>query len=172
MIALIDDIIKLSRLDENAFPGERQPIALYPLCAEILARLEEHASRKQVSLSLEGDEATVLGLPTVLHEMIYNLCDNAIKYNRPGGSVAVRIDRDEGRIIVSVIDNGIGMPKEELERIFERFYRIDKSHSRQIGGTGLGLSIVKHGAKMHGAKIEVASELGKGSTIKLIFPLA
>ena len=169
LMALIDDIIKLSRLDEEAVEPEREPVDLYELSREVLDSLGPVAARQKVTLTLTGGPAEVSGVYQLLSEMVYNLCDNAIKYNRPGGSVTVDVTRQESEIRLTVSDTGIGIPPEHQKRVFERFYRVDKSHSKEIGGTGLGLSIVKHGAQFHGARVELASQVETGTTVCLIF---
>ena len=169
LVALIDDILRLSQLDEAGIVLEMVDIDLYSVAASVLERLKDAACRQQITLSLEGEAATITGVPTIIDELIYNLCDNAIKYNVPSGSVTVTVGTVDGHPVISVADTGIGIGKEHQSRIFERFYRVDKSRSRAIGGTGLGLSIVKHAAARHGADIRVESEEGKGTTIKIIF---
>ena len=169
LIVLIDDIIKLSRLDEEAVGPEREPVDLYDLSAKVLEDLRPVAEKEGISLDLSGCHAVVPGVRQLLSEMIYNLCDNAIKYNRPGGSVYVDISKKQNEVCLAVTDTGIGIPPEHQKRVFERFYRVDKIHSKEIGGTGLGLSIVKHGAQYHGARIELESESGTGTQIRLIF---
>jgi two-component system phosphate regulon sensor histidine kinase PhoR len=121
-------------------------------------------------MNLEGEKAVIYGIPQLLQGIIYNLCDNAIKYNREGGSVTVSVKNEEHQVQLSVVDTGIGIPVEHQERIFERFYRVDKSHSKEIGGTGLGLSIVKHAARLHDASINVNSVVDGGTTIVVGFP--
>jgi two-component system phosphate regulon sensor histidine kinase PhoR len=169
LIVLVNDIIELSRLDGHETTAPAEPIALLSLSKEILSGLSLNAEKAQVETRAEGKDCVIFGQPKVVDEMIYNLCDNAIKYNRPGGQVVVSVEETEDGITLSVADTGIGIPKDELDRVFERFYRVDKSHSKEIGGTGLGLSIVKHGAKLHGAKIDIKSELGKGTTLTVLF---
>lgn len=171
MIALIEDIIRLSRLDDESFSEETVPLDLYDVAAAVLVQLENPAAEREIQLSLEGNPLYINGVPVIVEEMIYNLCDNAIKYNVQGGSVKITVGQKDQFAMVSVTDTGIGIAQADRERIFERFYRVDKSHSRQIGGTGLGLSIVKHGAAFHNAKIELDSQLSKGTTISLLFPL-
>ena len=171
LIALIDDIIKLSRLDENSDEPERADVDIYDLSAEVLDGLRPIAEKQGIKLTLAGNSTTVYGVYALLNEMIYNLCDNAIKYNNPGGSVNVEVAKKEnGEVWLSVKDTGIGIPQKHQKRVFERFYRVDKSHSKEIGGTGLGLSIVKHGAQHHGAEVTLESEPGQGTKITLIFP--
>ena len=169
MITLVDDIMRLSKLDEEKGFPEAELIDLFALAKDILSRLKSQADQRDISLSLSGEHVEINGVTPVIDEMIYNLVDNAIKYNRDGGSVRVRTGRKEGRPYLSVMDTGIGIPKEAQERVFERFYRVDKSHSKKIGGTGLGLSIVKHGAHLHGAEIELQSEPGEGTAITILF---
>jgi len=170
MILLVDDIMRLSRLDEDAVEPARETVDLYDLAQDVLDSLDPVAGQQQVTLRLEGEHAEVSGVYQLLHEMLYNLCDNAIKYNRPGGSVTVTVATGEEGPRVQVEDTGIGIPREHQKRVFERFYRVDKSHSKEIGGTGLGLSIVKHGAQFHGARVELESEPGEGTKVTLIFP--
>ena len=170
LIRLVEDILHLSRLDEGGGGLERQEIDLLDLARTVEDRLQSTAKQHQVELELTGDHAAVQGLPSVVEEMVYNLCDNAIKYNRPGGKASVRVEDGAGAVTVTVSDTGIGIPEEDRERVFERFYRVDKSHSKAIGGTGLGLSIVKHGAALHNAKVELDSAPGRGTTVRLVFP--
>ena len=169
LIDLIDDIIKLSRLDEDSSLFTREMVDLYPLAGQVLEQLRAAASRQNVTLSLTGRHAEIKGVPHLLSEMIYNLCDNAIKYNVPGGKVTVSIEKSGTQTVLRVSDTGIGIPYAHQNRVFERFYRVDKSHSKDVGGTGLGLSIVKHAAQYHGARVELKSEPGKGSTFSVIF---
>jgi two-component system phosphate regulon sensor histidine kinase PhoR len=169
LITLVNDIIKLSQLDENALLADREEIDLYMYADEVIHRLEHVAREKNVSLSLSGEHGSVVGIPSIISEMIYNLCDNAIKYNREGGSVFVSIDKKDGHPAITVRDTGIGIPKDHLDRVFERFYRVDKSHSKEIGGTGLGLSIVKHGAAVHNARVKLSSTVGEGTSVTVIF---
>ena len=170
LIRLVEDILHLSRLDEGGGGLERQEIDLLDLARTVEDRLQSTAKQHQVELELTGDHAAVQGLPSVVEEMVYNLCDNAIKYNRPGGEASVRVEDGADAVTVTVSDTGIGIPPEDRERVFERFYRVDKSHSKAIGGTGLGLSIVKHGAALHNAQVELDSAPGKGTTVRLRFP--
>ena len=170
LIRLVEDILHLSRLDEGGGGLERQEIDLLDLARTVEDRLQSTAKQHQVELELTGDHAAVQGLPSVVEEMVYNLCDNAIKYNRPGGKASVRVEDGADAVTVTVSDTGIGIPPEDRERVFERFYRVDKSHSKAIGGTGLGLSIVKHGAALHNAQVELDSAPGKGTTVRLRFP--
>lgn len=167
---LVEDIIDLSRLEEGGGDMTWEDIDLYTLCDDVLQSLEPVAKRQTVTLRLAGESLQVRGVYQVLREMIYNLCDNAIKYNRSGGSVTVTVARRAGRASVAVADTGIGIPYEDQSRVFERFYRVDKSHSRAIGGTGLGLSIVKHAAALHGAEIKLQSQPEDGTVITVLFP--
>lgn len=167
---LVEDIIDLSRLEEGGGDMTWEDIDLYTLCDDVLQSLEPVAKRQAVTLRLAGESLQVRGVYQVLREMIYNLCDNAIKYNRSGGSVTVTVARSAGRASVAVADTGIGIPYEDQSRVFERFYRVDKSHSRAIGGTGLGLSIVKHAAALHGAEIKLQSQPEDGTVIMVLFP--
>lgn len=167
---LVEDIIDLSRLEEGGGDMTWEDTDLYTLCDDVLQSLEPVAKRQAVMLRLAGESLQVRGVYQVLREMIYNLCDNAIKYNRSGGSVTVTVARSAGRASVTVADTGIGIPYEDQSRVFERFYRVDKSHSRAIGGTGLGLSIVKHAAALHGAEIKLQSQPEDGTVITVFFP--
>ena len=171
LIALVEDIIHLSRLDEGTPNLQREEVDLLELARSVEQRIEPLAKKAGVTLTVAGAPFRVHGVRAVLDEMVYNLCDNAVKYNRPGGTVAVSVSPSPGGKggEVTVSDTGIGIPAQDQERVFERFYRVDKSHSRRIGGTGLGLSIVKHGAQYHNAKLSLDSEPGVGTTITLTF---
>lgn len=169
LIALIGDIINLSQLDEAEGRFEQEQVDLYHMAGDVLDSLRMVAHERHVALDLTGSSQSVIGVPHVLREMLYNLCDNAIKYNRDGGSVTVEVTQIQRHIHVTVKDTGIGIPTDEQQRIFERFYRVDKSRSRAMGGTGLGLSSVKHGAQLHHANIDLHSEPGKGTSITIIF---
>lgn len=170
LVELIDDTIKLSRLDEGATDMARESVDLYELSEKVLSLLDTKARRTGITLSLEGKACVINGIPQLLEGIIYNLVDNAIKYNRENGSVSVEIKENEKNVTLTVCDTGIGIPEEYRERVFERFYRVDKSHSKEVGGTGLGLSIVKHAAKLHQAHIELYSVVGGGTRIRVIFP--
>ena len=170
LIVLVNDIIRLSRLEDQDVPQEWMQVDLAALCRRTCTYLEDTALRQQVSLSVEGEAISVAGVPQILEEIVFNLCDNAIKYNRPGGTVTVTLSRREGRPLLEVRDTGIGIPESEQSRVFERFYRVDKSHSKELGGTGLGLSIVKHGAAFHRAEVELESREGTGTAVRLLFP--
>ena len=170
LITLVEDIIKLSKLDEESVELEKEDVDLFELTREIVSRLAPQASQKRVRMELTGEPVKYYGIRQILDEMIYNVCENAVKYNNDGGRVSIWVGNTLEGPKVSVSDTGIGIPKEHHERIFERFYRVDKSHSKERGGTGLGLSIVKHGALLHGAKVSVESEPGKGTRIEMQFP--
>lgn len=169
LIALVDDILKLSSLDEGGAQVKWEAVDLYTLAEDVQKSLRLPASQRNIALTLEGTHAVTFGAEHILKEMLYNLCDNAIKYNHENGAVVVSIGETEEDVTVSVADTGIGISPGQQERVFERFYRVDKSHSRRIGGTGLGLSIVKHGAQYHNAKLTLDSEPGVGTTITLTF---
>ena len=170
LITLIGDIIKLSRLDENQVPMERESVDLLETARDVVQQLASVARKNGVTLVTNGSHGVVNGVRQVLGEMVYNLCENAVKYNRPGGRVWVDVRQAADHVELCVKDTGIGIPAAEQGRIFERFYRVDKSHSKAVGGTGLGLSIVKHGAALHHAAIHVDSEPGEGTAITLTFP--
>ena len=169
MIALIDDIIKLSRLDEDSVEVEREEVDLYEMCQDIVERLGMSAEKRNVSVELYGESIRYYGVKQMLDEMIFNLCENAIKYNVPNGKVKIGIENVPEGIKVIIEDTGIGIPKDQQERVFERFYRVDKSHSKETGGTGLGLSIVKHAAIFHHAQIHMDSEVGVGTKMEVVF---
>ena len=173
MITLVNDIIKLSKLDEKSISLEKEALSLREITREAMEVISPLAEKKNVSLNLAGDSGLINGVRPVIYEMVYNLIDNAVKYNKDNGIVSIKIETisESHRVILTVHDNGIGIPEREKERIFERFYRIDKSRSRQLGGTGLGLSIVKHAARYHNASILVNSKEGEGSTFTVIFSL-
>ena len=169
LVTLIEDIIRLSQLDEGGeLPFE--PVNLKKLAEEASASLASAAAEKQVTIRVHGDDRQITTVRRLASEIIYNLCDNAVKYNREGGSVDVTIDGTAHGAVVTVQDTGIGIPPEHQSRVFERFYRVDKSHSRQSGGTGLGLSIVKHAVQYLGGRIELESQPGKGTTMRVHFP--
>ena len=170
LITLVEDIIKLSKLDEESVEIEKTEVDLFELCREIVSRLAPQAAGKKVRLAVTGEPVKYFGIRQILDEMIYNICENAIKYNVEGGYVDVWAGNTLEGPKVAVTDTGIGIPKEHQERIFERFYRVDKSHSKETGGTGLGLSIVKHGALLHGAHVTVSSTEGKGTRMEIKFP--
>ncbi len=170
LIDLISDIIKLSHLDEEPEDFVFEKTDLFELAKTTYKSLTAVAAKKQVKLDISGESSVIEGVPSLISEIIYNLSDNAIKYNRSGGRVEIKVENREDAAVLTVEDDGFGIPKEEQERIFERFYRVDKSRSKEVGGTGLGLSIVKHAALTHNAKIELASEMGKGSRFEIRFP--
>lgn len=178
MISLVNDIIKLSKLDEKSISLEKEPIELLGLSKEIAKILSASAKAKNIKLDVHGDSGKIMGVQPVIYEMIYNLIDNAIKYNVQNGTVEVTVKEEKpekghtfgNKTVISVSDTGIGIPKNEQDRVFERFYRIDKSRSKELGGTGLGLSIVKHAAKFHDAAINLYSKEGEGSTFTITFP--
>ena len=172
LITLIGDIIKLSRLDENQVPMERETVDMLEMARDVVQQLSSVARKSGVTLVANGSHGQVQGVRQVLGEMVYNLCENAVKYNRAGGRVWVDVQQVADRVVLQVKDTGIGIPAAEQGRIFERFYRVDKSHSKAVGGTGLGLSIVKHGAALHHATISVSSEPEQGTEITLTFPAA
>ncbi len=167
--SLVSDIIQLSRLDEKNSDMPFEAVDIYELAEDIVLHLKIAAEKKKIELLLEGEHVVVRGVRQVLYEMFYNIADNAIRYTDEGGKVLVFAGQNGKHPCYYVEDNGIGIPKNEQKRIFERFYRVDKSHSRQTGGTGLGLSIVKHGAILHKAKISLESEPGKGTKMELMF---
>lgn len=170
LIQLVEDIINLSRLDEgNGYLWKTAD--LYQIASEVTGSLEHFAGEKDVVLCLEGEHAQLRGVPELLRGIVYNLTDNAIKYNKPGGNVTVSVTRQDASVVLAVRDTGIGIPEEDRDRIFERFYRVDKSRSKEVGGTGLGLSIVKHAVLLHKASIDVASQPGAGTCVQVRFPL-
>ncbi len=171
LISLINDIIELSRLDEQTVPPEKESVDLFAIAEDVLDSLESAAKKKDVTLSLTGDHAVISGIPNYVDEIVYNLCDNAVKYNRQGGNVTVNVEDRGKTVVLSVKDTGIGIPDEYRERIFERFYRVDTARSNDIPGTGLGLSIVKHAAMLHGAHIALKSEPDVGTEITVEFPV-
>ena len=169
LVTLIGDIIRLSQLDEGeAMPTE--PVELLAVAREAAENLRSAAEAKHVTVDVTGQPATISGVRRLLYEIVFNLCDNAIKYNNEGGRVEVEVAREGGSAAVTVRDTGIGIPPEHQSRVFERFYRVDKSHSKASGGTGLGLSIVKHAVQYHHGTIQLKSEVGKGSEIRVTFP--
>ncbi len=172
LITLVQDIIYLSRLDESSAPFQKENIDLYKAAQETVKALSEKALSKKVSLTLDGESVKVTGVSSLLSEMLYNLTDNAICYNKPDGTVNISVASDGLNAVIKVKDTGIGIPAEHHQRIFERFYRVDKSHSRLTGGTGLGLSIVKHAVILHGGKISLESKENKGTEITVTLPIA
>lgn len=172
LIQMIQDIIRLSKLDERESPWEKEWVAMDSLAAEVAERLRPQAEQKQLSLLVETEPVCFYGVKQVLTELLYNLCDNAIRYNKPNGKVCLRVKKEGEELLLEVADTGIGIAREEQERIFERFYRVDSSRSAQSGGTGLGLSIVKHGTALHGGRISMESQPDKGTIMKIFLPLA
>ena len=171
MIRLVEDIIKLSHLDEGAEDMKRENVDIYSVASETVDNLIPVAEKSDVDITLEGTSAVINGIPQLISAIIFDLCDNAIKYNKKGGKVLVSVKSEDNKAVLTVSDNGIGISEEDSERIFERFYRVDKSHSKEIGGTGLGLSIVKHAARLHNATIDLQSKLNEGTIITVTFPL-
>lgn len=169
LITLVEDILKLSQLDERAVELRQEKVELFALAADVAARLEVQAKNAAVSVSVCGERAEINGVRRILDEMLFNLADNAVKYNRRGGMVQITTGTQAGHAFFEVKDNGIGIPEKDRERVFERFFRVDKSRSKQIGGTGLGLSIVKHGAKFHRAGVTLSSEENRGTTVRITF---
>ncbi|MCI5598929.1 MAG: ATP-binding protein [Ruminococcus sp.] len=169
LITLVNDIIKLSKLDDKSYEPEDKEVDIYEIAKNVEDTLSPIADNCGVQLTLYGEKTIVHGVPTLLSEIVYNLVDNAIKYNKPNGSVTITVAPVNGKATLIVEDTGIGISKEDQSRIFERFYRVDKSHSKEVGGTGLGLSIVKHGVEHHNGKMKVESELGKGTKITIKF---
>lgn len=170
MIRLVEDIIKLSHLDEGAGDMKREETDLLCIADNVVQSLKPEAEISGVTIELGGEKSVIQGIPQLLESIVYNLCDNAIKYNRRGGSVSVEVKNENEFAVLTVADTGIGIPAEHQQRIFERFYRVDKSHSKEIGGTGLGLSIVKHAARLHGAEIDLKSVVDAGTTVTMNFP--
>lgn len=170
MIELIQNIMELSRLDENKTLDEFEDVDLFKLAQSVTLRLKHKAQTKDVTLNVSGSSACVCGVQSILSEVLYNLVDNSIKYNKDNGKVDVKVQDGSEEVTVSVSDTGIGIGAADRERVFERFYRADKSHSKEIGGTGLGLSIVKHGVLFHKGRVELESEPGVGTTITFVLP--
>ncbi len=170
MIRLVEDIIRLSHLDEGAYDMEPEETDLFVIAEDTVRSLRAEAENAQVTLALDGEPAVMDGIPRLLQSIVFNLCDNAIKYNRAYGSVSVTVRNEGDGVLLSVADTGIGIPPEHQERVFERFYRVDKSRSKELGGTGLGLSIVKHAAKIHQARIDLQSVENGGTTVTVKFP--
>lgn len=169
LLTLINDIINLSELDDEDLELEFEQVDLYNVAQSCLDMIEIQANKQNISLKLEGEHCTIAACPKLMDELMYNLCSNAVRYNNYGGRVTVTVMPLNGRVMLSVRDTGIGIPKEHQERVFERFYRVDKSRSKQSGGTGLGLAIVKHIVAQHGAEIVLESEPGKGTEIRILF---
>ncbi len=170
MTQLVEDIIDLTKLDSGGSEMEWEDCDLYRIAENAVDSLDAAACEKGISLSLEGMPAPMRAVPRLLYSIVYNLCDNAIKYNHPGGSVKVTLARQGSEAVLTVRDSGIGIPEASKDRVFERFYRVDRSHSKEVGGTGLGLSIVKHAVLIHGGKIELRSRPGQGSEFVIRLP--
>lgn len=169
LIVLVQDIISLSHLDEGTGCSTK-PVDLYALTEEVVQELGAIAAEKEVLMAMEGESVQISSVPELLRGIVYNLCDNAVKYNVPGGRVLVTVAAEDGQAVLTVRDTGIGIPAQDIDRIFERFYRADKSRSKTVGGTGLGLAIVKHSASLLNGQITVESQLGEGTTIRVVFP--
>ena len=169
LLTLINDIIRLSELDVSEQTLMTQEVDLYEIAKTCVNMLQINGEKHDVSINLYGTSCIINANREMMEELVYNLCDNAIRYNNAGGSVSVWVTREKEHVVLAVNDTGIGIPKEDQERIFERFYRVDKSRSKSTGGTGLGLAIVKHIVEQHGAKLEVESKLGEGTQIRVIF---
>ncbi len=170
LIKLIEDIINLSILDEGDINAQKESISLHEMAEEIAEQLEPSAKEKNISFSVYGDGSRISGVRRIIYEIVYNLMENAVKYNVENGKVRVTVESDDETVSLTVADTGIGIPAEQQDKVFERFYRVDKSHSKETGGTGLGLSIVKHGALFHHAKVSMKSKLGEGTEITVVFP--
>ena len=170
LVTLVDDILNLSRLDEADVQLEREDFDLSSLARDVAGRLKASAKKNGVVITVIGDKAEINGVKSIVDEMVFNLVDNAVKYNKQSGRVTVTVDSSSDGTALTVTDTGIGIPQADVDRVFERFYRVDKSHSKEIGGTGLGLSIVKHGAAFHNAKVSLQSTEGEGTTVRLVFP--
>ncbi len=169
LITLVNDIIKLSKLDEGAGFGDKQPVDIFKMAQDTITRLDSMAHERNITVKLTGEKTVMESIPAVTDEIIHNVIENAIKYNKENGSVDVFAGKENGRITFRVKDTGIGIPDADINRVFERFYRVDKSHSRKIGGTGLGLSIVKHGVLFLGGELSIKSKVNEGTTITIVF---
>lgn len=170
LIQLVEDVIKISQLDEGEVPYQWQKEDLYNISKSVLDNLREVAKRRNIQLYIEGERTILRTVRPIFEEALYNLCENAIKYNKENGSVSIVLTENKNEVRITVKDTGIGIPAEDQSRVFERFYRVDKSHSKEIGGTGLGLSIVKHGVTFLGGSLELISEEGEGTEISMVFP--
>ena len=170
LVTLVDDILNLSRLDEADVQLEREDFDLSSLARDVAGRLKASAKKNGVVITVIGDKAEINGVKSIVDEMVFNLVDNAVKYNKKNGRVTINVEKTGAGTALTVMDTGIGIPQADVDRVFERFYRVDKSHSKEIGGTGLGLSIVKHGAAFHNAKVSLQSTEGEGTTVRLVFP--
>ena len=172
MSQLVEDILELSQLESGLEAPAREAVDVFTVAKNAVESLAIQAEQKEVTVELTGEQTEVIGVPEQIYTIIYNLCDNAIRYNRAGGSVTVRVSNEPVEAVIEVTDTGIGIPEEDFDRIFERFYQVDKSHSREVGGTGLGLSIVKHAVVTHGGSIRVESVENAGSTFTVTLPKA
>lgn len=170
LISLVQDILRISQIDEGKLNEDNTDIDLYTLSESVISRLSHVAKSKNVTFSLEGESAVVRGSEGFLEDLVYNLADNAVKYNKDGGSVTVSVGTVNSHPVLEITDTGIGIPQDQIGRVFERFYRVDKSRSKAIGGTGLGLSIVKHAVAYHNADISIESEVGVGTKVIVVFP--
>lgn len=170
MITLVEDIIGLSRLDDGTVDTNKEPVNVKETVSTVIDILKDSAQRKNVTVSLSGDDVTINTVKRLLSEVVYNLCDNAVKYNKDGGRVDITIKEQPDFVSVTVADTGIGIPSSAINRVFERFYRVDKSHSKEVGGTGLGLSIVKHAVKLLGGDVSLESEENKGTSVTVTLP--
>ena len=169
LITLVNDIIKLSKLDEGAGFGDKQPVDIFKMAQDTITRLDSMVQERNITVKLTGEKTVMESIPAVADEIIHNVIENAIKYNKENGSVDVFAGKENGMITFRVKDTGIGIPDADINRVFERFYRVDKSHSRKIGGTGLGLSIVKHGVSFLGGELSIKSKVNEGTTITIVF---
>lgn len=172
MISLVEDVLELSHLDEGAIGMEFTLVDLQKVVSDVTESLKTEADAMDVTFTVNCEDAQIRGYHQLIYLIVYNLCENSIKYNMPGGKVTVSVEKNENRTAVTVSDTGIGIPEDQHDRIFERFYRVDKSRSKEVGGTGLGLSIVKHAVQMHNAQITLRSTVGKGTSIRIDFPPA
>ena len=170
LIQLVDDVMRISRLDESSAPCEWETVDVYQAVKEVFEQLSKNAEDRDIHLYMEGDRPKLETVKQILTEILFNLCDNAIKYNKPHGDVRFHMEETKEYVKILVRDTGIGIPREDQERVFERFYRVDKSHSKDIGGTGLGLSIVKHGVQFLDGQVELQSEPGRGTEITVTLP--
>ncbi len=170
LITLVNDIIKLSKLDDEDVVPELETVDLYSVAEDVVDSLRAAADKRKVAVTLSGESSVMQGVVRYLDEIVYNLCDNAIKYNKDGGAVSVSVKNGDDNVTLTVSDTGIGIPYEHQDRVFERFYRVNKSHSKEVSGTGLGLSIVKHAARFHSAKISLDSKPGEGTSVTVVFP--
>ena len=171
LIHLVSDIIRLSKLDEQGMEAERETVDLGKLVDYAVSAVRPEAEKRDILLSVEKEECRLVGIRAILEEIFFNLCDNAVKYNKDHGEVRIKLYQENNNIVFSIEDTGIGIPFADRERVFERFYRVDKSHSKAIGGTGLGLSIVKHGVAIHHGEISMESHIDQGTRMVIRFPI-